>query len=165
MRHPQRGDHIKVHRGTYEHHGIFLGNGKVIHFSGEIASKSNAEVRYDSVETFKNGGDIEVVEHEDHDPEQTIRRANELIGSKDYSVFFNNCEHFSNYCVEGEKRSPQVQRGVTSVASGATVGTTGAATTAILGTTAAAVILGPVAAAGAAMAGVALVYNLFSKKK
>jgi len=31
----KRGDHIKVSRGLYSHHGIFAGNGQVIHYSGE----------------------------------------------------------------------------------------------------------------------------------
>ena len=60
-----KGDHIKVSRkGVYTHHGIDMGDGTVIHFSGEIADLGeNATVERVSVEKFANGGKIKVVEY------------------------------------------------------------------------------------------------------
>lgn len=41
-----RGDHVKVKRmgGLYTHHGIDLGDGRVIHYSGEVGRKKDAAV-------------------------------------------------------------------------------------------------------------------------
>ena len=41
------GDHILVKRmgGAYQHHGIDMGDGTVIHFSGEPFHRAEAKVR------------------------------------------------------------------------------------------------------------------------
>lgn len=31
---PKKGDHLKSSRGLYTHHGIYVGDGNVIHYSG-----------------------------------------------------------------------------------------------------------------------------------
>ena len=44
-----KGDHIRVKRagGVYYHHGLDVGDGYVIHYSGEVARKRNASIRRD----------------------------------------------------------------------------------------------------------------------
>ena len=41
-------------------------------------------------------------------PEDTVRRARSKIGTHDYSLFGNNCEHFAMWCKTGLKLSEQV---------------------------------------------------------
>jgi len=48
------GSHIKVRRleGAYYHHGICVGDGQVIHFSGELACNKDATIGWDSLDTL-----------------------------------------------------------------------------------------------------------------
>ena len=52
------GDHIYVKRTTrhYKHHGIYIGQGKVIHVSGSIREKRDPEVCETDLSIFLNGG-------------------------------------------------------------------------------------------------------------
>lgn len=40
-----KADHIYVHRLGYTHHGIDMGDGTVIHYTGEVGRKQAAAVR------------------------------------------------------------------------------------------------------------------------
>ena len=41
---------------------------------------------------------------------QIVGRARSRLGEDRYRFLSNNCEHFSEWCVNGEPRSPQVER-------------------------------------------------------
>lgn len=107
-----RGDHIKVKRPLYWHHGIDLGDGTVIHASGEPGQLNRgARVRRDSLQRFLRGGVPVVV----HDPrsltaEEVVARAEAALGRRGYSVLFNNCEHFAHWCQVGRPLSRQVEQ-------------------------------------------------------
>ncbi len=104
-----RGDHIKVCRGIYDHHGIDLGNGAVIHYTGEVASKSNASVKKDTINTFSLGSRVEIVKYGKCFPvEEVINRAESKLGERGYSLFFSNCEHFACWCKSGIIKSEQI---------------------------------------------------------
>jgi len=128
-----RGDHVKVKRmgGLYTHHGIDVGNGRIIHFSGEVGRKRNAAVVLATRSEFAAGGDIEVVSYASSDSaDQVVNRARSRLGESGYDLFGNNCEHFARWCKTGQKRSEQVA----DAASGAFgVGGGGAATAAGVG--------------------------------
>ena len=52
----RKGDVIGVHRGVYDHYGIYTGNSKVIHFSNEGSDfGSDIRVRRATLSQFKNG--------------------------------------------------------------------------------------------------------------
>jgi len=107
-----RGDHLRVFRcvGMYYHHGIDLGRGRVIHYSGEPLDSSGAEVRIDPIKDFSKGGEIEIVEHTRTLPvNEVIKRARSKLGEREYSLVFNNCEHFARWCKTGEHKSEQVE--------------------------------------------------------
>jgi len=105
-----KGDHIKVNRIGYTHHGIDTGDGNVIHYTGEVASKSNALVQKDRIDTFADGGKIKVIEYDKCLPvSEVIRRATSRLYEKSYSLIFNNCEHFARWCKTGEHKSEQVK--------------------------------------------------------
>ncbi|HOJ68188.1 MAG TPA: lecithin retinol acyltransferase family protein [Candidatus Hydrogenedentes bacterium] len=112
------GDHIRVPRlgGLYYHHGIDVGNGRVIHFSGEPLHPGNAMVREVSLEDFLEGAQAEVVDHENAlPPDETVRLARSRIGETGYNLLFNNCEHFATWCKTGKPQSRQVYKAAKTV--------------------------------------------------
>lgn len=118
---PALGDHIRVerHGGLYYHHGIYIGNNKVIHFAplsgGEIINWSEAKVIETSLEDFLKDGEIEVRQYTDdelmelYSPKEIVQNAKHCLGYTNYNLIFNNCEHFANSCTTGKHRSPQVE--------------------------------------------------------
>ena len=69
IRGPNKGDHIRVNRGMYTHHGVYISNDEVIHFTGteddSILDWSKNEVIKTDIEYFLRGGQIEVKEYTD----------------------------------------------------------------------------------------------------
>lgn len=130
------GDHIKVRRPLYSHHGIFVARDEVIHYSGELKNKEGATIRRASLEEFAAGGTVEVVEYARRRfvHEETVERARSRLDESGYRFFGNNCEHFARWCVTGEHASEQVDD---ARAAGTGVGGGAAATAAGLGTAAA----------------------------
>jgi hypothetical protein len=117
------GDHIKVWRGLYWHHGIYIGFGLVIHFTGLTGGKRGARVQLGSLADFEAGGRAVVVQYDrSHAPDDVVRRAYQLVGTAGYNVLSFNCESAARWCMTGEVKSEQVQRASTVVGgTGATV--------------------------------------------
>lgn len=119
---PQKGDHIRVQRmnGLYAHHGIYVSDEEVIHFTGKdddsILDWSKPEVIQTDLAYFLKGGILEVKEYTDEEfadiysPEQIVTYARACLGDKGYNLIFNNCEHFANVCTLGRFRSYQVEK-------------------------------------------------------
>lgn len=119
---PQKGDHIRVQRmnGLYAHHGIYVSDEEVIHFTGKdddsILDWSKPEVIQTDLSYFLKGGILEVKEYTDEEftdlysPEQIVTYARACLGDKGYNLIFNNCEHFANVCTLGRFRSRQVEK-------------------------------------------------------
>jgi len=111
------GDHIKAKRarGIYTHHGIDMGDGTVVHFSGHPLNYRDARVCRVSLEEFLAGREAVVVKHEEPvlPVEETVRLAEELLGAEGYHPLTNNCEHFTTYCKTGRKDSVQSRRFIT----------------------------------------------------
>lgn len=119
---PVKADHIRVMRigGLYAHHGVYVSDDEVIHFTGKdsdsVLDWSKCEVVKTDLATFLKGGTLEVKEYTDEEfqdlysPEQIVTYARSCIGDKGYNLAFNNCEHFANVCTLGRFRSQQVER-------------------------------------------------------
>ena len=107
-----RGDHIRVNRGLYWHHGIDVGDGTVVHAAGEPGRrKIGAIVRCTSMAEFLRGGRLVRVDAVGSLPaDEIVDRARQALGRGGYSLFFNNCEHFARWCQTGELGSRQVER-------------------------------------------------------
>lgn len=118
-----RGDHIKIGRGFYSHHGIYIDRDQVVHFSGEPKRKNRSQIEVTTLEKFINGAKethLKVVEYEEDtifDAETTIQLALESLGDADYHIVFRNCEHFATYCKTGKRESKQVKRAIISLPS------------------------------------------------
>jgi hypothetical protein len=105
------GDHIYVRRLLYEHHGIYCGGDRVIHYDSSIKTKATAAVRETSLEDFLAGAeDWGVCPYSDSDPpDKVLSRAESCLGEQKYHLVDNNCEHFASYCKTGMSHSLQVQ--------------------------------------------------------
>jgi hypothetical protein len=113
-----KADHIYVQRIGYTHHGIDMGGGTVIHYTGEVGQKAGAAVRQTSRRVFAQGGRIRVRAYARcGDNETVLARARGRLREARYRLAFNNCEHFATWCKTGEHRSEQAKDTV-SVAGG-----------------------------------------------
>jgi hypothetical protein len=107
-----QGDHIYVRRKglLYSHHGIYFGEGTVIHFKGAVREKKDPVVIKTDLENFLNSGKLKRRDYKRRLPhDETLRIAIDHLSKKGYSLAFNNCEHFASYCATGKKRSAQVR--------------------------------------------------------
>eukprot|EP01080_Neovahlkampfia_damariscottae_P004350 gene4350-7706_t len=125
------GDHIFVWRYfLYNHHGIYIGNDEIIHFSGEpfkfqestYIPKITGFVEKTNLQKFLKGGNISIQQYGDKigmigiyssEPEVVLKRANILLKNSkliDYNLFFNNCEHLAIWCKTGYKFSVQINK-------------------------------------------------------
>ncbi|KAH0616050.1 hypothetical protein JD844_026849 [Phrynosoma platyrhinos] len=121
------GDLLEVPRTLFIHFGIYLGDNRVAHLMPDIlpALTSDqkqiqkvvtnkrlilgviakmARIRVDTVEDFAYGGSI-LVNHMDRlfknhilSNEEVVSRAEKMVGATDYSLLWNNCEHFVTFC-------------------------------------------------------------------
>lgn len=127
-----RGDHIWVIRPLkYTHHGIDCGDGTVIHFTGEPGSKSDAMVARTPMAEFALDGIVHLREYsaQKDAPDVVVARAESKLGSREYNLVTNNCEHFATWCCTGRTASHQV-RFATSLTSSGAVAVTSVGTTA-----------------------------------
>jgi len=118
------GDHICVRRKGkfYTHHGIYMGDGKVVHFAGSIREKIDPVVQETDLSRFLKGEILRRRDYKQRLPaSETINIAKEQLSDGSYSMIWNNCEHFATYCATGKKKSRQVKRvlsGLSTVAVG-----------------------------------------------
>ncbi|MGC1310261.1 MAG: lecithin retinol acyltransferase family protein [Phormidesmis sp.] len=104
-----RGDQVYAIREIigipYEHHGIDCGDGTVIHYS-KIGEAAVARTPRD---IFARGGAIYTKPRATaFIPDIVVQRAESRLGERQYDLFFNNCEHFANWCKTGRSESDQL---------------------------------------------------------
>lgn len=111
------GDHLVTPRTGYTHHGLYIGNGKVIHYSGFADGQLTGTICTTSVKEFANGHDVSVEEHllRLYGRKESVERARGRLGEDWYSVLVNNCEHFVNWCINGLHNSSQVNNAVNAI--------------------------------------------------
>jgi hypothetical protein len=103
------GARLVVSRRGYRHHGIYAGQGRVIHYAGRFRYPKGC-IEETSLEDFIGKRPIHVGSAPDSPrAENTLRRARSRLGKCRYDPLSNNCEHFCNWCQLGEARSPQVE--------------------------------------------------------
>jgi hypothetical protein len=109
---PALGAHLITSRRGYHHHGLYIGHGRVVHYSGLSGFWQCGPVEEVSLSRFVNGRPVRIIDHFDsrYTPEEIVRRARSRLGEDDYRLLTNNCEHFCNWCVCGVSRSAQVER-------------------------------------------------------
>jgi len=109
---PPLGAHLITPRFAYTHHGVYVGAGTVVHYGAFAYHWRRDPVEEISLSGFAHGHPV-WVRSAGPDAlrcEEIVRRARSRLGENRYRVLSNNCEHFSEWCVHGEHRSPQVDR-------------------------------------------------------
>lgn len=123
---PEIGDHLSSFRRwgslvPFFHHGIYVGNDKVIHYNGLANGKVGGLVICETLYEFSNCniGDVTVISHQNrlHSREESVERANIRLSEERYHPVYNNCEQFVNWCITGQPTSQQVK-----IAVGAAIG-------------------------------------------
>jgi hypothetical protein len=106
------GAHLTTLRRGYTHHGLHVGGGRVVHYSGFSGFWQCGPVEEVSLSRFSAGRELRIVHHPKSvfSPEEIVRRASSRLGENDYRLLTNNCEHFCNWCLDGVSRSAQVER-------------------------------------------------------
>jgi hypothetical protein len=104
------GAHLVTQRRGYEHHGVYVGRGKVIHYAGFAKSRHCALVEEVPLEQFAAGHAVVVRPHSfpKYSGVETVLRARSRLGENRYRLLTNNCEHFCTWCLLGESRSEQI---------------------------------------------------------
>ncbi len=114
----QYGDIIRVKLGSVYHYGIFASDNEVIAFglpptAENLQNQQAIKVLATDIDVFSCGNLVETavlsfkerMKRRSH--EQTVTLARERIGEGGYNIIHNNCEHFVNDIVFGEKVSQQ----------------------------------------------------------
>ena len=104
-----RGDHVFVRRGRrYTHHGIDCGDGTVIHFSGR--RRPGRQVERTTMGDFADTGEVHVRDYRNRlTDDEVVANAESRLGSQDYHLVRNNCEHLATWASTGSPRSRQVR--------------------------------------------------------
>jgi len=110
-RDPPVGAHLLTPRRAYTHHGIYVGEGRVVQYGGLSRGLRGGPVEEVSLSQFARGREIWVrSEKTGHfGREDVIHRARLRLGEDRYHPLKNNCEHFCEWCVCGHPRSYQVE--------------------------------------------------------
>jgi hypothetical protein len=107
---PPLAAHVVVSRSSYTHHGIHVGDGRVVHYSGLARGLRRGAVEEVSLAEFACGRAVWVrpCDLPRFDPQGVVARARSRLGENHYRLLSNNCEHFCEWCVRGEHRSHQI---------------------------------------------------------
>jgi hypothetical protein len=104
-----RGDHLRVERLGYFHHGIDLGNGFAVHFTND--NSGTLRVHRTALTAFAQGRNVEVVEygsafHRDYTCLTALHMAHQ---PSSYHFWSRNCEHVATFCKTGRWESHQIR--------------------------------------------------------
>lgn len=114
---PNFGDVIWANRMVkgypFNHSGIYIGNGQVIHFTTLDWNDNNMEnaiIHERSFEEFAQNCPVRVIKFmEGYSPAETVERARSRIGEKGYNLITNNCDNFATWAKTGKSMSIQVE--------------------------------------------------------
>jgi hypothetical protein len=108
---PPLAAHVVTSRSGYTHHGIYVGDGKVVHYAGLSRGWRPGPVEEISLTEFARGRLVRIRRpiRPRFDRSDVVARARSRLGEDRYRILSNNCEHFCEWCVCGESRSPQIE--------------------------------------------------------
>jgi Lecithin retinol acyltransferase len=105
------GAHLASPRRGYIHHGIYAGNGRVIHYAGFSGAYRRGPVEEVTLDRFTRNRGLQIRPHVA--PRfaglEAVARARARLGEDRYRLWSNNCEHFVEWCIAGTARSAQVE--------------------------------------------------------
>ncbi|MGA0610821.1 lecithin retinol acyltransferase family protein [Caldimonas sp. KR1-144] len=106
------GAHLVTPRRGYTHHGIYVGNGRVVHYMGLSVAWRRGPVAEVTLEQFGAGREVSIEAEAcaAYTPIEVVQRAQSRVGEDAYDMLTNNCEHLCTWCAHGVSRSAQVDR-------------------------------------------------------
>ncbi len=114
------GSHVVTPRRGYLHHGVYVGNGKVVHYAGLGRGWRRGPVEEIPLARFAGGRPVWIRSRANasadglaYDAGQIVLRARSRVGEHSYRLLTNNCEHFCEWCIHGEPRSFQIEAWLT----------------------------------------------------
>jgi hypothetical protein len=105
---PYKGAHIFVSQKRfgikYQHHGIYIGDNRVIHFLGGKGVCETSLERFCRSSRNKCYGVLHSTRRGTRD--KVVKRAKKAKKEQNfkYNLLVENCEHFANYCRSGKKK-------------------------------------------------------------
>jgi lecithin:retinol acyltransferase len=107
---PPLASHLVTPRALYTHHGIYVGNGTVVHYAGFAYGLRRGPVEQVSLERFARGRIVRIQPgYRRFDRLEVVERALSRVGESRYRLLTNNCEHFCAWALRDEWRSRQVE--------------------------------------------------------
>lgn len=105
------GDHLISQRFGYTHHGIYIGNNQVIHYSGLADGLRGGPIEITTLDAFSAGKKVRIHRYEEplFSGDSAVHRARSRLGENRYDLHANNCEHFCSWVRMGDHVSKQVQ--------------------------------------------------------
>ena len=106
------GAHLLTPRAGYTHHGIYIGDGRVVHYAGSSRLLQNGPVEEVSIESFTHGRPLKLRRHRRSrfTGVEVVERARSRLDENLYDMLNNNCEHFCEWCARDSSSSRQVDR-------------------------------------------------------
>lgn len=104
------GAHLVTRRRGYLHHGLYAGQGRVIHYAGFGRWLRSGRVEEVALDQFARGRGWQVQPRAmpRFAGPAAVERARERLGEDRYSLWSHNCEHFVEWCLSGTPRSAQI---------------------------------------------------------
>jgi Lecithin retinol acyltransferase len=108
---PRIGAHLVTPFMGFAHHGIYVGDDKVVHYGALVYDIIRKPIEEVSLGQFAEGRPLFVVAHADDTlaADRVITRARSRLGEARYRLLTNNCEHFVEWCLHNQHRSYQVE--------------------------------------------------------
>jgi hypothetical protein len=109
---PPPGAHLVTPRIGFVHHGIYVGNGNVVHCGAVSRFLPRGPVEEVSLRYFRRGRPVAVRGGlpAKFRAEEVVYRARSRLDEDRYRLLTNNCEHFCEWCLRDRQRSYQVER-------------------------------------------------------
>jgi kelch-like protein 24/35 len=111
----QRGDLIEFNRGMYQHWGVYVGDGHIVHVPAESKNDKYAVIARAKLTSVANSDKCRVAncydkyEPDRHSGDESASRAEARLGERwKYDFLGHNCEHFACWCRYGFEYSDQV---------------------------------------------------------
>lgn len=106
------GAHLITPWLGFAHHGIYVGEGKVIHYGALVYDIIRKPVEEVTLQSFAGRRPVFVVQHDELPfcVKEIVERARSRLGEHQYRLLSNNCEHFVEWCLYDVHRSFQVER-------------------------------------------------------
>lgn len=111
---PKAGDIIRTKVRFYYHYGIYISDCEIVQFGlpdDPMKPAKQIAVLTSDMDAFLNGGELETAKPDRQEmkkmrtAEEIVKIARSRIGEGGYDILHNNCEHFVNDCVFGERNS------------------------------------------------------------